>query len=210
MNALRRAARRATLGAAVLIALLALTLLLFLLPPVVHALLTLASAPKLLGVEAPTVFAISDSLVRDLLFGGTFEAQLGDEVFLSAAERAHLVDVSVLFRTLVVFGAGALALLSVIAARRKPWLLQGIRDGAVLLGVGAVLVGGALLFAFDATFTAVHQLLFPAGTWTFNPATDHLVQLYPENFWVAAAIGFCAVLIATAVVGLRATRRRRR
>jgi len=62
---------------------------------------------------------------------------------------------------------------------------EGVRDGAVLLGAGAALVGGAFLFAFDATFTAAHQLLFPAGTWTFNPATDRLVQLYPETFWVA-------------------------
>lgn len=210
MNALRRVARRALLAVAVLVALLALTLLLFLLPPVVHALLDLASAPTLLGVERPTVYALSDALVRDLLFGGTFDAQLGSEVFLSAAERSHLVDVGVLFRALTLIGAGALALLLVLAVRRRRWVLQGVRDGAVLLGGGAALVGGAFLFAFDATFTAAHQLLFPVGTWTFNPATDRLVQLYPESFWVASAIGFCAVLVATAATGFRAAQRRRR
>ena len=210
MNALRRAARRALLAAAVLTALLALTLLLFLLPPVVHALLDLASAPALLGVDPEAARGLSDQLVGDLLFGGTFDAQLGGEVFLSASERSHLVDVGVLFRGLVLIGAGALALLSLLAIRRRRWLLQGVRDGAVLLGAGAALVGGAFLFAFDATFTAAHQLLFPAGTWTFNPATDRLVQLYPETFWVAAAIGFCAVLVATAAVGFRVARRRRR
>ena len=210
VNALRRVVRRALLAAAVLVALLALTLLLFLLPPVVHALLDLSSAPALLGVEPPTAYALSDALVRDLLFGGAFDAQLDSEVFLSAAERSHLVDVGVLFRALVLFGTGALALLSLLTVRRRRWVLQGVRDGAVLLGAGAALVGGAFLFAFDATFTAAHQLLFPAGNWTFNPATDRLVQLYPETFWVAAAIGFCAVLVATAAVGFRAARRRRR
>ena len=152
----------------------------------------------------------ADALVRDLLFSGTFDAQLGDDLFLSAAERSHLVDVGLLFRGLALFGAGALALLSLLAIRRRRWVLQGIRDGAVLLGAGAALVGGAFLFAFDATFTAAHQLLFPAGTWTFNPATDRLVQLYPETFWVAAAIGFCAVLVVTAAAGFRVARRRRR
>lgn len=210
MNALRRAARRALLAAAVLTALLALTLLLFLLPPVVHALLDLASAPALLGVDPEAARGLSDQLVGDLLFGGTFDAQLGGEVFLSASERSHLVDVGVLFRGLVLIGAGALALLSLLVIRRRRWALQGIRDGAVLLGVGAALVGGAFLFAFDATFTAAHQLLFPAGTWTFNPATDHLVQLYPEAFWVTAAIGFCVVLVLIAVTGFRVARRRRR
>jgi hypothetical protein len=122
--------RRALLAAAVLVALLALTLLLFLLPPVVHALLDLASAPTLLSVEPPTAYALSDALVRDLLFGGTFDAQLGGEVFLSAAERSHLVDVGVLFRALVLFGAGALALLSLLTVRRRRWVLP-----CVFLGV---------------------------------------------------------------------------
>lgn len=198
------------LAAAVLIALVALTLLIFLLPPVVHALLDLASAPTLLGVESLVARGLSDELVSDLLFGGTFDAQLYGDPFLSAAERSHLVDVGVLFRGLVLLGAGALALLSLLAMRRRRWVLQGVRDGAVLLGTGAALVGGAFLFAFDATFTAAHQLLFPAGTWTFNPATDRLVQLYPETFWVAAAIGFCAVLVVTAATGFRVARRRRR
>lgn len=198
------------LAAAVLIALVALTLLIFLLPPVVHALLDLASAPTLLGVESLVARGLSDELVSDLLFGGTFDAQLNGDPFLSAAERSHLVDVGVLFRGLVLLGAGALALLSLLAMRRRRWVLQGVRDGAVLLGTGAALVGGAFLFAFDATFTAAHQLLFPAGTWTFNPATDRLVQLYPETFWVAAAIGFCAVLVVTAATGFRVARRRRR
>ena len=210
VNTLRHVARRALLAVVVLVALLALTLLLFLLPPVVHALLDLAHAPTLLGVEPLIARGLSDQLVRDLLFGGTFDAQLGGEVFLSSSERSHLVDVGVLFRGLVLVGAGALALLSVLAIGRRRWVLQGIRDGAVLLGAGAAFVGGAFLIAFDATFTTAHQLLFPAGTWTFNPATDHLVQLYPEPFWVAAAIGFCAVLMAAAATGFRLARRRRR
>jgi integral membrane protein (TIGR01906 family) len=192
------------------VVLLAFTLTLFLLPPVVHALLKHANAPAFLGVEPPTAFALSDALVHDLLFGGTFDAHLRGEVFLGAAERAHLMDVGVLFRALIALGAGALSLLALLAMRRRGLFVQGVRDGAVLLGAGAALVGGAFLFAFDATFAAAHQLLFPAGTWIFNPATDRLVQLYPESFWVAAAIGFCAVLIATALFGFRAAHRWRR
>ena len=210
VNALRRVVRRVLLAAAVLVALLALTLLLFLLPPVVHALLDLAGAPALLGVELPAARGLSDQLVSDLIFGGAFDARLNGDIFLSAAERSHLVDVGVLFRALILFGTGALALLSLLAIRRRRWVLQGVRDGAVLLGAGAALVGGAFLFAFDATFTAAHQLLFPAGTWTFDPATDRLVQLYPETFWVAAAIGFCVVLVLIAATGFRVARRRRR
>ena len=202
--------RRALLAIAVLTALLALTLLLFLLPPVVHTILAVSGAPALLGVEPPTAHGLSDQLVGDLLFGGTFDARLGGSVFLSNAERSHLVDVGALFRTVALVGAGALAVLCALSVRQRRWVTQGIRDGAVLLGVGATVVGGAFLFAFDATFTAAHELLFPPGTWTFNPATDHLIQLSPEPFWVIAAMSFCSVLVLAAATGFRVARRRRR
>ena len=53
MKQMRRAARRIGAAAFTLLALLALTLGLFLLPPVVHLLLDLADAAESLNVAAP-------------------------------------------------------------------------------------------------------------------------------------------------------------
>lgn len=208
MNRLRRVLRRGAIAAAVLNVLLALTLALFLLPPIVHLLIDASGAPQELGVAGSVAHGLSDQLVRDLLTGGTFDARLDSDVFLRSSERSHLVDVSRLFRALLACGVVASALLCWLGLRRKSWLFQGLRDGALLLGLGAALVGAAFVMAFDATFTLAHQLLFPAGTWTFDPATDRLVQLYPERFWVAAALGYCTVLIAIAAAGYRVARRR--
>ena len=207
---MRRAARRIAAAAFTLLALIALTLGLFLLPPVVHLLLDLANASESLNVAAPLAHSLSDALVRDLLVGGAFDVPLSGEPLLSASERSHLVDVGVLFRILMIAGAASMAVLTALFIRKRRWFYQALHDGALLLGTGAALVGGAFAFAFDATFTLAHELLFPAGNWTFNPATDRLVQLYPMNFWLLAAISFCVVLVGAAALGLSLARGRRR
>jgi integral membrane protein (TIGR01906 family) len=207
---MRRAARRIAAAAFTLLALIALTLGLFLLPPVVHLLLDLANASENLNVAAPVAHSLSDALVRDLLVGGAFDVPLSGEPLLSASERSHLVDVGVLFRILMIAGAVSLAVLTALLIRKRRWFFQALHDGALLLGTGAALVGGAFALAFDATFTFAHELLFPAGNWTFNPATDRLVQLYPMNFWLLAAISFCVVLVGAAALGLSLARGRRR
>ncbi len=207
---MRRAARRIGAAAVTLLALLALTLGLFLLPPIVHLLLDLANAAENLNVAAPVAHSLSDALVRDLLVGGAFDVPLSGEPLLSASERSHLVDVGVLFRSLMIAGAISLAVLTTLLIRKRRWFYQALHDGALLLGAGAALVGGAFALAFDATFTFAHELLFPAGNWTFNPATDRLVQLYPMNFWLLAAISCCVVLVGAAALGLALARSRRR
>ena len=73
MKQMRRAARRIAAAAFTLLALIALTLGLFLLPPVVHLLLDLANASESLNVAAPVAHSLSDALVRDLLVGGAFD-----------------------------------------------------------------------------------------------------------------------------------------
>jgi uncharacterized membrane protein len=50
------------------------------------------------------------------------------------------------------------------------------------------------LVAFGALFTLFHQLFFPGGNWSFDPATQHLVQLYPFAFWQVAAAAFGALV----------------
>ena len=207
---MRRAARRIGAAAFTLLALLALTLGLFLLPPVVHLLLDLANASESHNVAAPVAHSLSDALVRDLLVGGAFDVPLSGEPLLSASERSHLVDVGVLFRILMIAGAASMAVLTTLFIRKRRWFYQALHDGALLLGTGAALVGGAFALAFDATFTFAHELPFPAGNWTFNPATDRLVQLYPMSFWLLAAISFCVVLVGAAALGLSLARGRRR
>jgi integral membrane protein (TIGR01906 family) len=79
--------------------------------------------------------------------------------------------------------------------------------GAAGLAVGAAVVGGAFLLFFDAAFTLFHQLFFSAGTWTFDPATDRLVQLFPYQFWTETSVAIAAVGLALTIAAWAIARR---
>jgi integral membrane protein (TIGR01906 family) len=201
--------RRALLALAAAALAIGATTAIFLTPPVIHILLRASDASTVLGVEPAVADALSDALVGDLLTDGAFAAPLGDAPLLSAGERSHLADVGGLLRSVLVGGLGGLIVLALARLRRRAWLRAAIRDGAALIVGGALLAAAAFTLAFDATFTFFHGLFFASGTWTFNPATDRLVQLYPESFWILAALLFCLALAALSLIAYRITARAR-
>ena len=209
MKPLRRLLRRSLLALAAAALAIGATTAIFLTPPVVHLLLSVSDASTVLGVEPRVAEALSDALVGDLLTDGAFDAPLGDAPLLSASERSHLVDVGALLRAVLVAGLGGLITLAAARTRRRAWLRVAIRDGAVLIVGGALVAAAAFTLAFDATFSFFHGLFFAAGTWTFNPATDRLVQLYPQEFWTLAALLFCLALALLSFAAYRMTARSR-
>ena len=209
MKPLRRLLRRSLLALAAAALTIGATTAIFLTPPVVHLLLSVSDAHTVLGVEARAAEALSDALVGDLLTDGAFDAPLGDAPLLSAGERSHLADVGALLRAVLVAGLGGLTALTLARARRRAWLRAAIRDGAALIVGGALAAAAAFTLAFDATFSFFHGLFFAAGTWTFNPATDRLVQLYPQEFWTLAALLFCLALALLSFAAYRMTARSR-
>jgi integral membrane protein (TIGR01906 family) len=206
---LRRLLRRSLFALAAAALAIGATTAIFLTPPVVHLLLLMSDAHSVLGVEPAVAQALSDALVGDLLTDGAFDAPLGDAPLLSAGERSHLVDVGNLLRAVLVAGLGGLIVLALARARRRSWLRVAIRDGAALIVGGALLAAAAFALAFDATFAFFHSLFFAEGTWTFNPATDRLVQLYPQEFWTLAALLFCLALALLSFTAYRMTARSR-
>ena len=49
--------------------------------------------------------------------------------------------------------------------------------------------------AFDQAFEVFHELFFAGGTYTFDPATDRLVQLFPIQFWEETTLALGIVLV---------------
>jgi integral membrane protein (TIGR01906 family) len=159
----------------------------------------------------------TDAILSDLVVGPpTFDVVVDGSPVLNERERGHMADVR------AVFGAFAMvaiiALLIVIAgwriargrAAESYW--RGVRAGIGLLVAGVIVVGAIGLLAFDLAFEIFHRLLFAGGTYTFDPRTDRLVQLFPEQFWLETSIAVGIVsLIASAVVwwigGRRMSRR---
>ncbi len=141
-----------------------------------------------------------------------FDVEVGGAPVLDERERAHMRDVRSVF-----FGffalAAVVAVVGIAIARRRPperrratW--RAVRGGATWLVEALVVLGIVAIVAFDTLFDLFHRLLFPSGSFDFDPQTERLVQLFPFQFWQETAIAVGAVaIVAALVVALVANRR---
>jgi integral membrane protein (TIGR01906 family) len=139
--------------------------------------------------------------LHDLVIGPPdFAVTLAGQPVLKERERQHMRDVRSVFASfyvVAVAGAGVLAAAFVLArgraARARLWRRLS-RAGLAIVVV--TVVGGALgVMFFDAAFEAFHELFFPPGSFLFDPRTDRLVQLFPEQFWVETTVAVGIVII---------------
>lgn len=185
------------------VAVVALTLPLFLNPFWVSFEQGRAQAVAWTGLREPELRAVTDAILADLVVGPPdFDVTVGGAAILNDRERAHMRDVRGVF-----VGFFALALVLVVVAlaiaagrhdeaRRRTW--HAVRAGAAGLMVVLVVAGVVSFVAFDVLFETFHRLFFAGGSYTFDPATDRLVQLFPFQFWQETAIAVGAVCIALA------------
>jgi integral membrane protein (TIGR01906 family) len=162
-----------------------------------------SGAAQLTGYAAADVHAVTDGVLSDLIVGPpAFAQEVGGSAVFNDRERSHLEDVrSVFFAFSVLVLLGVVALvLARIAARGAPWYRRAVGFGAVGLIV-AVVIGAVVSFvAFDQAFEVFHELFFAGGTYTFDPATDRLVQLFPIQFWEETTLALGVVLVVISSV----------
>jgi integral membrane protein (TIGR01906 family) len=177
-----------------------------------------AGAPALAQECADPVHAFTNSILRDLVVGGNFDAELDARastaqpcfatslgpLVLTEAERGHMGDVRGVFQG---FGVLILASLLILGATwrrarerdsRATWW-TAVRRGASGLAVLIAVLGAISLVAFDAAFEVFHRLFFAAGTYSFDPATSRLVQIFPDQFWSETTIAVAMVSMSLAL-----------
>jgi integral membrane protein (TIGR01906 family) len=161
-----------------------------------------ANAAAFTGWTPQQVDTVTRDIVMEVWLGpGTFGQDVAGTPVFAERERAHMADVRRVvleFYALVLAGAVVL-LLAGIASRGAAWFWRAVGTGAKVLTVGTVAVGVAFFVLFDTAFTIFHELFFPAGSWTFDPATDRLVQLFPYQFWTETSVVIAVVCLALAV-----------
>jgi integral membrane protein (TIGR01906 family) len=206
------------MAAATAVVLLGVSVVPFLTPAVVRFEQDRTNVGAFTGFSASQLDAVTGSILGDLvLWRGDFEAgvdvaSLGAPV-LHDSERAHMRDVRSVFTgfwILVLAGVAVLAAGFVRArsteARVAAW--RSVSGGARGLAIGIAVAGVFAIFAFDAAFEVFHRLFFSEGTYTFNPATDRLVQLFPEQFWSEISIAVAAVVLVLSILTWWQARRR--
>lgn len=152
----------------------------------------------------------TDGILGQLYLGpGDFAITVRGEPVLDPRERAHMRDVRGVFA-----GFFALVLLSAVLltvagwrSHGAAWFWKATRAGAIAVAVGVVVLGVVSLVAFDALFEVFHRIFFAGGTYLFDPRTERLVQLFPDQFWSETSIVLGVVLLGlarvVAVVGRR-------
>lgn len=165
------------------------------------------------GCAIVDVDRITASILHDLVLGGDFGVSFGDKdcrlgapaagsAVLSDAERSHMRDVRGVFA-----GFGLLVLASIVVlvmtwrrrmTNRTGWW-RAVRSGAAGLAVVVAILGAISLVAFDAAFEVFHRLFFASGTYSFDPATSRLIQLFPDQFWSETTLALGVVAIALSI-----------
>jgi integral membrane protein (TIGR01906 family) len=136
------------------------------------------------------------------------EAQtLDGEPLYNQRELDHMVDTKVrtdILRMVAwITGAVVVGGTVVLAWRQgtRPAAWRGLLNGAVVTVVILGAISLYILMAWDSFFTQFHELLFPAGTWTFG-YDEGLIRLFPEKFWfdVGILLGI-GTLVQALVIG---------
>lgn len=131
----------------------------------------------------------------------------GQEVSLfNSREIEHMRDVKRVMR--FIFRVNEVTLAYVLSytatvflwSRGRP--LRDLAKQSLLgIGVGLVAVGAiaaAALIGFDAAWTKFHQIVFRNDLWLLDPATDRLIQMFPEPFWQEATFIVGGMILAQA------------
>lgn len=205
MNSIRGRAASVLIGLATAFVIVVVVLPLFLNPVWVGFEQGRAQATAWTGFSEPELRGATDSILADLVLGPPdFDVSVAGTPVLNERERGHMRDVRGVFigffAVTVVLAVGAL----IVAARRRragrarTW--GAVRGGAVAL-IAALAVGGVVsVVAFDTLFEIFHEVFFAGGTYTFDPATERLVQLFPFQFWQETAMVVGAVCVVLAAV----------
>lgn len=162
------------------------------------------------GYTPPQLQAATGAILSDLVFGPpNFDVQVSGTPVLNARERGHMADVRRVFVGLAILAVASAVLLVIVSRLNRGRMARPVRAGAVGLAIVVVAIGLIGAFAFDLAFEVFHRLFFAGGTYTFDPRTDRLVQLFPEQFWfeTSMAVGALILLLCAAVWWLAGRRR---
>ena len=137
--------------------------------------------------------------------------------------ESHFADCKALFNlnaTVLLSSAVCILILLILRKTGKtaPFLI-GKHQASFYSALAAVLlpiiIGSIAALDFDKAFEVFHRIFFPGKTnWTFNPRTDEIIEILPQEFFMNCAIliGISILLFSGILIlidGLRTRKNRR-
>jgi integral membrane protein (TIGR01906 family) len=216
MATLRGALAALVTGVAAALVIVALAILPFLNPVWVGFEQGRAQAAAWTGYNPGDLAFVTNEILAGLVIGPpSFDVALAGQPVLVERERQHMRDVRGVFAGFYAAAAagalvlvGAYLLARALGPRARAAFWRRLAGSGKVIAVVTVVGGLTGVLFFDTAFEVFHRLFFPAGTYLFDPRTDRLVQLFPEQFWVETTVGVGILVIALSV-GLAWFSRRR-
>lgn len=172
-----------------------------------------AGSTSLTGYTGEEVRIVTGAILADLIVGPPeFDVAARGEPVLNPREREHMRDVRTVMLTFIV--ASSLAGIALLVTRRltggSRGFWRGVAVGSAFLACVVAALGGFVIVAFNLAFETFHRLFFASGTYLFDPASERLVQLFPEQFWYDSAVAAGVLLVLLSAVTFALSRRRLR
>lgn len=118
----------------------------------------------------------------------------------SESGRVHFEEVKVIFVFFqkVAIVTGLLSVIGIILLRRErpKWYLK---YAGILTVVLPLAVGAAIVVNWDRVFVLFHELMFDNDYWLFDVATDPVILILPDAFFMHCAVGIVGLVIVGAV-----------
>jgi len=155
------------------------------------------------GGELREYFNNGDKYVSIQVRQGSREISLFNE-----RETLHMKDVKTVFQ--FVNHLQEIALVYVMAyvvgvfvwARERPLhklAVHALAGGLLTIGI-IVSLGLVAISGFDQAFEQFHHIAFTNDLYLLNPATDHLIQMFPEGFWFDVTMFLGVLTLAEAAL----------
>ena len=131
--------------------------------------------------------------------------------FFNATEIGHMEDVRGLFlgaitlrRVCLAAAAVCVLLMAALKADLKRTLPRMLCVGTGLFFLLAAGIGLLIASDFSRYFVVFHHIFFDNDLWIFDPATDMLINIVPEGFFMdtAACIGLLCGISSAVLFGL--------
>ena len=124
--------------------------------------------------------------------------------FYTPREISHLQDVKNIFDIidLLIIVSTLVVLMSLIVYyfKNKKFLFSIFKNGAIIVIIFSLILVSLILLNFNKSFDTFHKTFFESGTYTFDPLTEKMVVLYPENIFSDIAVKIFINSIITSII----------
>ena len=163
---------------------------------------------KLLGIEGDSGLSKNEILKNyNTLIDYSSPFYKGNLKFptLAASESglSHFAEVKNIFTDFYIIGAITLLLgIAVIVYKSRKREISYLMVSAITAIVLPLLLGLLMSINFDKTFVLFHKLFFNNNDWLFDPATDPVITILPDTFFMHCAILIISIVILFSIIFL--------